>query len=41
MGQVEIDFATQFEQHFCLGACSNLCLELTGLRLAHRLTWVC
>jgi hypothetical protein len=30
MGQVEIDFATQFEQHFCLGACSNLCLELTG-----------
>jgi hypothetical protein len=30
MGQAEISFATQSTQHSCLGACSNLCLELTG-----------
>jgi hypothetical protein len=30
MSQAEMAFATKSEQHFCLSACSNLCLELTG-----------
>jgi hypothetical protein len=30
MSQAEIAFATQSKKHSCVGACSNLCLELTG-----------
>jgi hypothetical protein len=33
MSQAEMAFATKSEQLSCVGACSNLCLELTGLTI--------